>query len=232
MQEQQKDMSLYLILSVTDARGEKTLCSLLDQANIPLRFQFRGQGTANSELLRMCGLGESDRIITVWFIPKLAVPILFSKMGAALQLKKRGTGIAVGIPLTAAQMNLARFIHGQETYQIEKDGGDMEKMVEKSNYSMVVVALNQGFSDEVIDTARQFGAKGGTIIKARRRGLDEAMHFWGISLQEEQEILFIIVPREHKKAVMTAISKEYGLHSPAHSIVLALPVEETLGLES
>lgn len=105
-------------------------------------------------------------------------------------------------------------------------------MAEKSNYSMVVVALNQGFSDEVIDTARKHGAKGGTIIKARRRGLDEAMHFWGISLQEEQEIMFIIVPRELKKTVMTAISKQHGLQSPAQGLVLSLPVEDTLGLES
>ena len=105
MQEQQKDMSLHLILSVTDSKGEKTLSALLEQAHIPLRFQFRGQGTADSELLRICGLGESERIITMWVIPQAAVHVLFEKMGAALQLRRRGNGIAISIPLTAAQMH-------------------------------------------------------------------------------------------------------------------------------
>ena len=232
MQERQKDMSLHLILSVTASKAETTLSALLEQAHMPLRFQFRGQGTADSELVRICGLGESERIITMWVIPQAAVHVLFEKMGAALQLRRRGNGIAISIPLTAAQMHLARFINRQETPDTTPHEGEAAKMAEKSNYSMVVVALNQGFSDEVIDTARKHGAKGGTIIKARRRGLDEAMHFWGISLQEEQEIMFIIVPRELKKTVMTAISKQHGLQSPAQGLVLSLPVEDTLGLES
>ena len=89
MQEQQKDMSLHLILSVTDSKGEKTLSALLEQAHIPLRFQFRGQGTADSELLRICGLGESERIISMWVIPQAAVHVLYEKLGGRHQLRSR-----------------------------------------------------------------------------------------------------------------------------------------------
>ena len=57
------------------------------------------------------------------------------------------------------------------------------------------------------------------------------MQFWGISLQEEQEALAIIVPKDKKYDVMTAISKKHGFNSPAQGIVISLPIEDTLGLE-
>ena len=38
-------------------------------------------------------------------------------------------------------------------------------------------------------------------------------------------------PREKKKAVMSAISEACGLRSKAHGIVIALPVDEAIGLE-
>lgn len=233
MQEELKSAAPRLILSVTDTKAEKTLYTLLEEAHIPLRFQFHGQGTANSEILRICGLGESDRILTMWILPKSAVPVLFHKMNESLHLKRRGKGIAVSIPLTGIQMNLAKLMNAQHPQQphntTEQEGC---KMAEGSGFSMIIVTVNQGFSDDVIDTAKEAGAKGGTIIRGRRRGLDSAMKFWGISLQEEQEIVLIIVPKSIKKEVMGTISKTHGLCSPAHGLVLSIPIEDALGLET
>lgn len=233
MQEEWKDIPLRLVLSVTDTRSEKALCRLLEEARIPLRCQFHGQGTANSELLRLCGLGELDRILTMWVLPKAAIPTLFRKMNETLHLRRRGQGIAVSIPITSVQMNLAKLMssQNQQDYQ-EKTEQEAPNMTEGSKFSMIIVTVNQGFSDEVIDTAKSAGAKGGTIIRGRRRGMDAAMKFWGISLQEEQEIVFIIVPKTRKKDVMTSICKAHGLRTPAHGVVLSIPVEDALGLET
>lgn len=105
-------------------------------------------------------------------------------------------------------------------------------MTEGSKFSMIIVTVNQGFSDEIIDTAKAAGAKGGTIIRGRRRGMESAMKFWGISLQEEQDIIFVIVPKTLKKEVMSAICRDHGLNSPAHGVVISVPVEDVLGLET
>ena len=92
MQEKLKNLSLRMILSITDSKTELKLHTLLDEAGIPMRFQFRGLGTASSEVLQVCGLGESDRLLTFWVLPKNMVHRLFAKMNEALCLKKTRTG--------------------------------------------------------------------------------------------------------------------------------------------
>lgn len=232
MQEDLKDISLHLVLSVTDHKTEKVLYEFLEDAQIPMRYYCHAQGTADSEVLRLCGLGESDRVITTWVLPHRVMKPFFEKMNRALHLKKRGHGIAVSIPLTGVQMYFAKFMSHQELQAYkEKYDQEVRRMAEETIFSMVVVTVNQGFSDEVIDTAKKAGAKGGTIIRGRRVGLDSAIKFWGISLQEEQEIIFMIVPKTMKKDIMAAIGKAYGLKTPAQGLVLSLPVSDAIGLE-
>ena len=82
-----------------------------------------------------------------------------------------------------------------------------------------------------MDTAKAAGATGGTIIRGRRRGLEEPMQFWGISLQEEQEVIAIVTSLEKKREIMSAISRRHGPKTPAQGIVLSLPVDAVMGLE-
>ena len=81
------------------------------------------------------------------------------------------------------------------------------------------------------DQRRSAGAKGGTLLKGRRFGSDEVVRFLRITMLEEQEMVLIIVPQNKKSAVMSAISHECGMKTPARGIVIALPVEEVAGLE-
>ena len=229
--DERKEYGLSLVISITDPRAEKRLLALMEQAHIPLRIQCHALGTANSELLRICGLGESDRILTMCILPRRAVHTLFEKMNEVLHMKKRGQGISVSIPLTGVQMNLARLMHDSQK-QEQQTGQEEQKMTEGTRYSMIMITVNEGFSDEVLDTAKNAGARGGTIIRGRRRGLDAPMQFWGISLQEEQEILLIIAPKELKKQIMSAVCSAHGLTSPAQGLVLALPIEDVLGIEN
>ncbi len=232
MQNEQQKVCLRLALSITDAKMEKKFIPFLEREGFSPQFQCYGQGTAGSELLNICGLGGSDRILTMWVLPKGKVSGLFLKMKEELQLQKRGRGIAVSIPLLGVQKCLAEYI-GRKEGQTAEAMGKQEgcKMTEEARYCMIMVTVEQGFSEEVMDTAREEGASGGTIIRGRHRGLDGAIRFWGITLQEEQEILLIVVPREKKLDVMSAISREHGLKTPAHGLVLSIPVDEVMGLE-
>lgn len=232
MNENVKKISPRLVLTVTDTRTEKKLSLLLQKEHIPMHFQFTGKGTANSELLRICGLGESERILTLWIMPKWSVSRVFTKINRELQLHRRGTGIAVSIPLTGLQGSLARFLNEQTCRELQKLEQEEEKMAEESSYSMILVTVNQGYSDEVLDTAREAGATGGTIVRGRRRNGESPMLLWGVTLQEEQEILAVIVPKAIKSAILCAIREKHGMHSPAHGIILTLPIDEYIGLNN
>ena len=72
---------------------------------------------------------------------------------------------------------------------------------------------------------------GGTILKGRRQNSERISRKLGISMQEEEEFVVIVTPREKKAAVMNAISDACGLRTDAHGIIVSLPVDEVIGLE-
>ena len=104
-------------------------------------------------------------------------------------------------------------------------------MKEKSEFSLILVSVASGYSDDVVDVARAAGARGGTVMKGRRRNSEHASQYFGISLQEEQEFVMIVVPREKKCEIMSAITTSCGLKTPAHGMVISLPVDDVMGLE-
>lgn len=93
---------------------------------------------------------RSDRILTLWILPKNMVHRLFSKMNETLSLKKRGRGIAVSVPLRGVQVNVARFITEQKNGLTDEIKQEENKMAGETAYSMIIATVNQGYSDELL----------------------------------------------------------------------------------
>ena len=81
----------------------------------------------------------------------------------------------------------------------------------------------------VMDAARSAGAGGGTTVRARGTGAKAAEKFFGISLAEEKEMVFIVSDVNKKKDIMRAIMQDAGINTKAHALVFSLPVSETAG---
>lgn len=103
-------------------------------------------------------------------------------------------------------------------------------MNEEKQYDLIVIVTKHGFSDDVIKAAKSGGATGGTILHARGAGYQEAETFFGISLEREKDLVLIVAARETRQAIMQAVCKETGLHTPAHSLSFSLPVNDVVGL--
>lgn len=99
-----------------------------------------------------------------------------------------------------------------------------------SDYELILAIVDSGFAEEVMDVAREQGARGGTIINARGVAREKAAEFFGITLHTEKEIVLIVVPKTIKDAVLNAIYKEMGMAKKAHGIAFSLPVTDTAGL--
>lgn len=164
-------------------------------------------------------------------MPKSLVQPLFETMNRQLSFRHRGGGIAITIPVSGCQSHVLQILNNAARDEIKEAlKGDEEEMREKSEYSLVWVSVASGYSDDVVDAARNAGAKGGTVIKGRRRSSEQVSHHFGISMQEEQDFVMIVVPREKKNETMAAITSVCGLGTDAHGVVLALPVDDVMGL--
>ena len=102
--------------------------------------------------------------------------------------------------------------------------------MQTNDYEVIFAIVNEGYAEDVMDVARQQGARGGTILNARGVTRQEAADFFGINLNIEKEIVMMVVHKDIKNDILNAIYKEMGMAKKAQGIAFSLPVTDTAGL--
>lgn len=100
----------------------------------------------------------------------------------------------------------------------------------KFTHEVIFCIVNAGYSDAVMDVAKELGARGGTIIHARGTANREAETIFGITVQPEKEIVMILVPSAIKDDILHALYKKVGLETPGQGIAFSLPVDKVVGI--
>ena len=103
--------------------------------------------------------------------------------------------------------------------------------MENNSFEVVFVLVNAGFSDLVMDAAREVGARGGTIMHARGSGNKEMEKKYGIVITPDKELIMILVNKKIRDDVLNAVNKAAGLSTVGQGIAFVLPVEEVAGLK-
>ena len=99
-----------------------------------------------------------------------------------------------------------------------------------TKFECILCIVNSGFSEAAMDAAKQFGAKGGTLIHGRGTVSKEAEKFFNISIQPEKDIVIILVTTDVKDNILHALYNAVGTNSPAQGIAFSLPVEDVVGI--
>ena len=99
-----------------------------------------------------------------------------------------------------------------------------------NNHEVIFAIVNSGFAEDVMEIAREQGARGGTILNARGVAREEAAAFFGITIHSEKEILMMVVEKDIRDNVLNAIYKEMGMAKAAQGIAFSLPVSDVAGL--
>ena len=102
----------------------------------------------------------------------------------------------------------------------------------KFNHEVIMCIVNAGFSEAVMDAARDFGARGGTVIRARGTATLEAEKLFQISVQPEKEMVMILVESKLRDDILHALYRAVGLNTPGQGIAFSLPVDSVVGLSS
>ena len=100
----------------------------------------------------------------------------------------------------------------------------------KYSHEAIFCIVNDGYSEAVMEAAKELGARGGTVINARGTAGKEAETFFHITVQPEKEIVMILVPKEIKDNVLRALYKQVGLDTAGQGIAFSVPVDSVVGL--
>ncbi len=219
-----KEFSI-LFLIVGQKLGQKAEL-LFKEAGTPVYNNVFAKGTATSEMSDMLGIGSVDKAVTVALSPKYAADAMLETLKDKLYLGTPNSGVAFTVPLSGISAGAMKMM---ESYKEPEEREEGEKM--DSNFTMIMAFVNQGYSDDVMAAAKPAGATGGTVFHSRRVGNEEALKFWGISVQEEREIVLILADKEKKVDIMSAIAEKCGAQTPAHGMIVSLPVDGVAGLK-
>jgi nitrogen regulatory protein PII len=231
MSEERKMPLLKVLVFIIDWSKTKIISTVFEQEKVRFHFISKGRGTASSEILDLLGIGSSEKAVVICLEQEVLVPVLLKEVRKKLGFHSPGAGIAFTIPLSGINNPILNVfkesIHKNEKISMEKEA---PKMSTETKNDLIISIINQGYSDEFMTTAREAGASGGTVINARGLAHQGPVKFFGVSVQDEREIVIILSNREKKAAIMQAVSQAYGITTKAGGIVFSVPVDHMMGL--
>jgi hypothetical protein len=232
--------ALKFVIFIIDWKASRYISEIFEENHVRFHFICKGRGTASSEVLDLLGIGASEKAVVLCLEQDVMVSILIREVNRGMGLYNPGAGIAFTVPLSGINKpilqvfkdSIHKHISGKTDAKKEKQKGPdrEEKMSVEKKFDLIVIVVNQGYSDELMALARDAGATGGTIVNARGLVHKGPVKFFGISVQDEKEIITILTTRDKKVAIMHAVSKAYGINSKAKGIVFSLPAENVTGL--
>ncbi|TVM19400.1 P-II family nitrogen regulator [Oceanidesulfovibrio indonesiensis] len=99
-------------------------------------------------------------------------------------------------------------------------------------FKMILAPVKTHKTDDVVDAAKAAGATGASIISARGTGMREAKTFFGLTLEDQTDIIMFLLEEHLVSEVLKAIEVAGEFHKPGTGIAFVLPVEHVVGLES
>lgn len=219
---------LKMLVTIVDRGKGAGAVSLYRAQGLHFDYLFMGLGTANSKILDYFGLSETEKDVVITLVPAPKIGQVIRLADERFHFDRPGRGILFTVPLSAVNGQVPRILCRGDTYGEIKE----ENTVEPDNrYALILAVVGRGNVDAVMDAARSEGARGGTVLHARRVGMDDADNLLGFSLQPEKEVVAILTPEAQKRALMTAIHRAAGLSTEARGILFSLPVEDLTGLQ-
>lgn len=184
------------------------------------------QGTATQKTLSYLGLENTDKVMFETVVHVQTLPDILRGLYFEMGLGSAYNGVAIVVPLDCiGGMSSLKYLAGDKAIDKEE-----EEMSGESKNILIITIVDKGNTDLVMDSAREAGATGGTVVKANGTGAEIAK-FFGVSISEEKEMVYIVAKREERDAIMHAIMDKAGVNTEAHGVVFSLPVDKVVGIK-
>ena len=218
--------NICLMTTIVDRKIVKKYLDLYHENDLHVMYVTLGYGTASNEIMDYLGLDSIEKAVAISVVEEETWQTVKKQLQKKLRIDAPGGGIAFTIPLSS--------VGGRKTLEFLLEKTDYVKQEESTlkntDHELIVVISQQGYTDVIMDAAREAGAYGGTIIHAKGTAGEMANKFMGVTIADEKEIVYIVSKSNEKNAIMKAIMEKAGLNSKAKAICFSLPVSDTAGL--
>ena len=215
--------NLFLFITINKKSDSKEFLDFFLRHNIAPIYSAIGHGAATSETLSLFGLEQSEKVLTKSIVTRNKVYELKAALTKEMSLDLPDRGIALAIPLSSIASRRV-FEHIQNEQKTTENYEIPERKIEME---LIISICLKGNSDKIMKVAREAGAAGGTVIKAKGTASSSGT-FFGMAISDEKEIIYIVAHKEQKNDIMKAIATYTNEHG-THPLTFSLPVTETAG---
>lgn len=221
---------LYLLLTIVRRVDCAEYESFFRDCNVSVIYNTPCNGTAHEKTLSLLGIEKNEKSLLLSFMTEDTLKDVLRGLTVNMKIDLPDRGIAVAVPLSGigGAKALEYFSAGQKISEENSTTETKEEKTMQTTQELIVAVYEKGYTDMVMDAAREAGAAGGTTIRAKGTGAG-AQKFFGLSLAEEKEIVLIVSSASNKKEIMKAIMQKAGIDTKAHALVFSLPVTDTAG---
>ena len=217
---------MYLLITITQRDHSDEFTNFFNSKEVPVIYSTTCEGTVREKTLSLFGFEKTLKTVHYCVVTNNKKNELIKGLTREMAIDLPNRGIAVSIPLTSmgGKRALDLYANGHENDEEE------EQIMQDKQMELIVAICEKGHTETVMDAAREAGARGGTVVHAKGTGSKYTNKFFGISIAEEKEMIYIVAGANQKKEIMRAIMDNAGIDSEAHTIVFSLPVSDTAGL--
>ncbi len=202
--------SLVAVLITEHGKGTAFI-SELKKHGISEGISLRGEGTVDSEILKLLNLNYSSKDVIVVPVSEEGEKIFYDILKSQGSFIDNSAGIAFSIPLEKYEFS-----------EVEQSGRGFSE-------DLVILITDNENKNKALSIAREKNVRGGTMLTGRGAGVPKDFYF-PITIEPEKLIFLFLVPRGKPKELETAFVKGLKLTNPGAGMLFVLPVAQTIGL--
>lgn len=205
-----------LLVCIANVKEGQKFMKLAQEKGAAGATLFLGEGTVEKGFLKALGLDSVKKELMMTVVPKQNAIVMLDYIAEKRALHKKNRGIAFRMPL-------------KQLFGVSTEQGQYRKEEEVMHQSIVVI-VNRGEAEDVMEAAQQAGAKGGTIILGRGAGEYETKKVFNMEIEPEKEIILIISETSQTQAIVERVNEELGLEKPNTGILFVTDLSDTRGI--
>lgn len=214
-----------LLSLITDADQRRKVENLMERHTTMACLGLKAKGTTKITWLHQLGIKSTAKMQFDFLLDEERAQHMLDVFTRELKLNEAGKGIA-----------FVRDIDYSVSARHPLDEAELDayvenlKQAEDAMYKKISVIVDLGYSDDVIEAAREGGARGGTILHGHGSATEEHAKLFGFQIVPEKEMVIILAPNRIVSDVIKAIDRRLNLAEAGNGILYVEPVSDTRGL--
>lgn len=232
MDSREENKQMKVLVAVVDRGQGKKLSNILTMLVVE-HYIIDASGTASPEIMELIGVSSVDKSLIYCFVPDSIISMILNIVSYKMEMEESGNGIAFTLPLESqypyieeGQLEPLIFID-KEWHDKMKGNGKLTDV----QYSVVIAMINEGYSDALMEAAKEAGARGGTVFQAKRKGNEQTDKLLSLLNSADKEVVMILAKNDQKQNIIQKINEKCGQDTAIKASVFSMPVDDVTGIQ-